>query len=558
MSVSCDVSVPDVALLSLTLAFGILLRLPLHVLLPMRFEAGLSGGDISGVVTKIYQLTRHKWLHYVVPDSVIPGKFAYPIFFHWLISKCPRSRWREVSVVLNLIPDLIAATAVFYVLRYLLIDDCDDGLVLSLFGSLLLLTMPILLPVTSRMKSTNGRAFGFLVVNLALLSMVLGIHNGYFPWFFVAVALGLVTVLSSMFATQVLVFFAVPLSAFYLTVMPVLVVIAVFVIAFAIPQLGAKDVLEFKFAHFLWYHRNKDNIAGTVKARSLFGSVIEFFTELRRSSPRVKTILLSSAPLLIATYSMPLVFVLLYAIWVVGWEASTANAVMFYCLALLAAAGLVFLLTATRWFVEWGQAERYFEYTAPMLVVATVWLGWRYELFGPVTLMSILLIQLSTLLLIHLYDAIPVMRLTRQYPSEKWEREVVDFIQGLQRPTRVTALPQQMQRYWPRFFRDSCSNEVESFYTFILESGKSATDGFLYMDQVFKSHNQIPSITPQEMHQRYGIEFVIALRRFADANTKWEYVRSLREHAIIVFENEKYVVFSINVSQAEKPASPDE
>ncbi len=533
----------DILYLALALLLGTLLRLPFHALMPMRFEAGLPAGDFSGVLGKIEFMRRHRWVAYDVEDSVVPGTFGYPVFFHWVVSRFPRRWWRRASVALNVVPDLAAAAGVYAVVRGRLPAAEESPAAIAFLAALLLLTAPILLPVTARLKATNGRAFGLLFVLTALVGTALGIHGAGWGWYVVAVVATALTALTSMFGLQALVFFAPVHALLYLHPAPLAVVAVALAAGLAVPALGIREVLLFKLSHYYWYRRIKTTMSTTASNRTLLRSLRDFLAALRGNRALARRIALYDAPLVILAYSLP-------ALALFGWGIIAgpgpaqvlADPVLRFCLVTTVAAAAVFAVTSTPAFAEWGQSERYFEYAAPMVIAGAVLAGTAAGAAWTV-LLVLLCLQLVVLAWMHLYGELPVMRTLLDYPAEPDELEVAGFLAARPGEVRMTALPQQMQRYWPRHFRALPDNRVRHLFGLIRQPGLSPRLGFPYMEELFGEHYQVPAVSLAELHARYGIEWVVALKRFLDSMHGAPFIVALREQCDVAMENGKYVVY---------------
>lgn len=542
-------ALPDILILLIMLTFGTLLRLPLHVLGYVRFEQGQPLGDLSGVETKISYQRGSLWIRTRVGDSLNGEIFGYPMFFHWLVSRFRRVT-RPAAVALNILPDVVFAVLIYWlVLREAEAQAAPDARLWASLSTIAFLTMPILLPVTARMSATNGRSFGMLLALGALAAAWAVIETGNWLWFALSVLLSILTILTSLFGMQVLVFFAFAVSLALMSPLPLAAVAAGFLIGAVTPGLGVREVLVFKYNHSLWYRRNKLDAALGIGERTLFQGLLALPREIFAAPAKAFRRLLQHLPLAIAVYSAPLLVVLAVQLFdPANWALLRDDPFLRFNAGILLGAVIAFFLTSTRWLLEFGQGERYFEYAAPSLVIVATALALRNGGMDTLVLLMICCIQLATLVLMHVFGALPVRRLVLHLPSQRSESEVLEFLRKLPGEPHVACLPQQIQRYWSGHTYKWSDTRIRYFSLWMLKSLKDK-GGFRELDEIFGAWIKVPKIAPGELRARHDISHVIALRKFLQSAAKRNaFARELQDSWKPVFENEKYVVFDLSAT----------
>lgn len=553
-----DVAAADLWSLAAVVLLGVALRLPLSIVLLMRMIEGLPPGDMASVQDDIHRMRHQKWPNdYRVRESPIPGSFGYPAFFHWLVSRFPQRLWRPASVALNLSADVVMAIAVYFLVRWkvgaLVGADAARAREWACLATTLFVTAPLLMPVTARLGATNGRCFGNLLGQIGLLGMWASATTHPVAGFVVAVVFTLLASLTSLFSTQVLVFFSPVLALLYLDPAPVLAVATAMVLGWRIPSLGVREIIELKIRHLFWYRVNKSNPSMSIAGqRSLFAAAFAGLLALRGGVAAAKPWLTDRAPLLILAYSAPVIFpaaIVLTAsdVFDVLWR----DPVMRFCLTVQIPAFLCFVATSTPAFTDWGQAERYVEYTiGPLTAVAAVAMalaGW-----STATITALVAVQLSALLFLHLYTRAPVLTLNRRFPHEHEEREIVAAIAADAARPVIQSVPQQLGRYWNRLFeQNGCPARIVTGW--LQEPGRPLGEGFRTMNEIFPDQLQVPSPSPAEMRDRYGLTHIVAQRRFLDMTASLPFVLAMRADCRKLIETERYAVYAVDPPLSASP-----
>lgn len=535
----------EAALVALVLGFGLLLRLP---------QSLNSGSDQWGVSVKIRKHAGRRWLDYAMPDSVIPGIFPYPMLVHYLISRFPERHWKTVSLLINQGSDILTAVPVYLLLRALLADafPADSGAVLAaLAGTLLYLTTPILFPVTSRLKSSNGRCFGMMLTTAYFLLLHPAMFQGSLAAGAACVALAVLTYLSSFFAMQTVVFYSVGLAALYLNWIPLAVVALSLVLSFLFPRLGARDTLIFKVNHFICYAHNAHKNT-TATGRNLFLNAFRFFAVFGRDRVEAFTLFFRTSPLLIGLYSFP-AFWLLAALLALdpGARDALAGPLPQYCGAIVLLSFLAFVATSIGPLVIFGQAERYFEYGAPFLALclmpALAGSGWSQ----PVTLLVLVLLNLSAIVFVDLAYNKRFFRELRQddISGDSLDRDLVERLRALGRPLSIATVPIKLPILLSAFAEDS--DPIRYYYRLIMRDCR--IDGFRDFTDDSEDMN-VFSGTPADLAGKYGMTHVLCLRKYLNRGG-FRFLEEMRRLPVVL-ENERYVLFEIAPEAAGTETAP--
>lgn len=524
--------------LLLALALGLLIRL----IVSMR-----TSSDDWGTGTKIAKHRGKRWLNYEMPDSLVAGIFPYPMLLHFLISRLPKSRWALASLVVNVGSDLVVGVAVGAVVMFGL--DWGEAAGRSphryaFLGCLLFLTLPVLIPVTSRMRAGNGRAPGLVLTTVYFCCVALSIEQASVLWLVPAAVAAGAAFLTSFFAGQTLVFFSLLLSLFYLHWAPLVPVTAALAIGLLVPKIGIRDVVVFKVNHFIWYHRNRDK--GTTAAnRNLLGNVVAFSVSLITNRARASRLFLREAPLLIAVYSVPPIWFLVAALANLGvGETMGLSPIMKFCLLMVLCSTIAFLLTATGPLTIFGQAERYYEYSAPMLCVAVALLGVEAGFVSTHGILLLVIGQLAVVFLIHFMSSGRHQRgLAGRLDDSPELRELVEFLKQIPGEVRAATLPIKLPILLSAHTGNDRNSSIKYYYRFILNRDRKL-DGFRYFEQDTERWDLFRS-TPAELAAKYDLNTMIIETRFLNNRTS-KFVGELRQLEP-EFSNSSYQVFRLDV-----------
>jgi len=528
-------------LLDLTLlaALGLALRLPTAV---------NPSTDNWSVLAKIANQRGRRWLTYAYPDSLIPGIHAYPILIHYFVAKLPRRFWFGAGLALVLISDVLMSFALYAFLRYWLpeIRPLPSGEVrwLAFLASAAFVSTPLLVPVTARMRAANARAPSLLLVTGYLLALGAATLRGEGSWLLPCVSFGLLSILASSFATQVLIGFSLVIALAAWSPWPLLALAATLAIAWYIPVLGARAVLFFKVNHSLWYLRNRAKVT-MVANRNLLRNALRTPVLLFRDPVQGRRLLFREAPLWIVAYSLPLLWLVLAQLADGEWRAlASDNPVLLFSLWCTLAAAVCFFLTSSGPLTVFGQAERYFEYAIPMLTVLAAAYVTQYGLSPDRIFVPLLIANIAIIGLVQVFsENVNVRMLTRGCESERAEKDVARFLAGLPAPVRVATLPIKLAQLFSYYTRGAAPGQLAYYYRFVVDPTRKI-DRAMYFDRD-TSELDVFSGAPEGIKEQYAMGWIVADKSFLkNRRGNSSFIQALEKYPI-VYENERYVVYQL-------------
>jgi hypothetical protein len=312
---------------------------------------------------------RRPWITYRARDSIVRGTYGYPSLQHFLISRLPPGKWGLAGRLSNIAYDLLTAGCVYW-LTWRISSAIDPdrsiaGLSVPAAATILFLTTPALLPTTSRLLAIKGRAMGMMWVAVYFSALQSLIETGAWWCLPVALAAAQLVILTSMFAMQVALFFSLFLSMYLPSSLPALVIGASIVLGLALPRIGTRPALLFMWNHKLWYLRNYRK-GTTASERNRLRDMLQLPAHLFADLKKFIRLSTSKVTPIIGILSAPLALALLI-IWLVNAplrDYVSSRPDLHFLWGITLASIVMFILTSFPQLSSFGQAERYFEYSA--------------------------------------------------------------------------------------------------------------------------------------------------------------------------------------------------
>jgi len=501
------------------------------------------------IITKDSDVYVHLWLikKYKVMrfgkhnafKSVYQGKYAYPSLPHYIVSLFPDNYQVRAAYLLNILYDCgnififyLIAKAIFT--NYVMVD-MTPYFEPHVMATLLFGTSPILLPYTARLKSFGGRTFGNLagIIYFASLGGCLIFDNYYY--LMLSVLSGILILLSSQFAMQVMVFFSIILAIIYWSAIPILTIGLVFFLGIIAPFLGIRDLLQFKINHYIWYTKNYQRGTGPSERNKLH-DLIRYPLYLFTDPNKFYELTFKRLTVVIAAFSLPtLIFLLVFVAQDYDLFAThLGNDVVKYLVSISLASLIVFALISFKWLSFLGEAERYFEYSTGAIIFLFLIFCSEY---GYTSLPLYLVIFHVCIIMANLIASLKrLVKNALKIEEEPDFTELMEFLNA-KGQRRVLSVPTKLN-----FKLSACSHDNLVFYYQFLTEGK--IDGFQRQQEDELLYNFIKPDFDYFI-QNYQIDtFVIEKKALK---------KSLRKHKIeyafsnleLVFNNSEYLVYQI-------------
>ncbi|MDY7110137.1 MAG: hypothetical protein SYC29_16020, partial [Planctomycetota bacterium] len=418
-----------------------------------------------------------------------------------------------------------------------------------------------LLPTTSRLLAIKGRALGMMWVVLYLIALQQAMSTGAWWLYAAAILLGQAIILTSMFALQVAVFFSIFLSLYLLSPAPGLVAVGSIALGLLLPGLGTRPALRFMWNHKRWYLRNYHK--GTTasdrnRLRDVLALPVMLFTAPRRFI-RLSTTKITP---IIGVLSAPLAFVI--TVFVLAdprlRALITGREDLNFLFGVTVASLLLFALTSFPLLSSFGQAERYFEYSA--YAAGTLGAG-LLAYWNPPARDSMFWIFLFGHLGVIFYQ-FTAIRLNEIWRAEAQIpvalEEAIRWCDASLEKGRILTVPCKLGFLFSSRLNRKKKPRLLFYHKFMQRPGERAfqyyehdTGGMIEKNRVWMESKEVFRRPPAELAREYGATHFIIERKYIDG-----LVRTWGAHpeALLgapIFENAGYVMYAVR--EAPRPAA---
>lgn len=535
----------DLIIVTVLGLFGLAIRLPFALLYT-------SATDSVGEYSKLKSWRKKKWNDFRFLDSANDGIFPRPALYHYWISRFPRKYWRLFAILGNHLSDVLVAIITYFAFIWTMQDytsmTAEKLRFSALLASIVFLTTPLLFPNTARLKANNGRSPSILYCTIYFLLLIYTIVSQ--SWLLIVPLIILIFIILhvSTFGTQAIMFFGLPLAIYFQSVLPFVLPVIVITTGWFIPSSGIKQLLTFKRYHIQFYLdklsvRNIDN-------RSLVTSIFQLVLALiKRNLKDVHSLVIRNSPLIILSYSVPILFIGCYLLFIdVIPESMSSEPIWDYGISMLIASSVVFVFTSFGYGKVFGESERYFEYSAPMITFMIVFMFMGVSEYAPIVLSLLIITQLSIVVIFHLFrdekniDRIISYDILLSESHSQEMQELIGFLQNGNDIKHVATVPIKLARLLSSFTLDPNNVQVKYYYHLMLQFNGKSYDLKNYQDEVKDFYDF--KIGADELKEKYGIDYIIIDKNYSKRATMEdnELINSLINYPIC-FQNERYYVY---------------
>nr|WP_287411761.1 hypothetical protein [Pseudodesulfovibrio sp.] len=474
------------------------------------------------------------WVNHTAYNSCIEGTIGNPKLQYLIVSLFPEKYQTIAGNLLNIAYDFVVMTFI-YIIAFNTVGGADARL-FAFLSAMIYATAPILLPSTARLTGVKARTLSGLIGFLYFMSLSQALLFDNHIFYLVCGVISVLAVLASSFAMQVIVFFSLILSIFYMTPAPLLAFVIPVCIAYFIPGVGLKEVIRHKINHYGWYF---NSYVGTgANNRNDFKGLMAEIRGQRRANIILYHLFMTQS-ILIAIYSLPVLFVLLYFCVFDGaflQIISNSPVYTFYAY-LVVASFLLFIIISTRYFLFLGEAERYFEYSFPfacLLMVPLFSSGRLSVLFG----MGLILYQITVVLCgIFFKYRFEYFKAFESFKPDDEDVELVEMIKALPNDNpNILVIPTKCA------FKLATLTPPESGMKYLLYFVTNKVDGFKYMKKAFKHYESL-DFDFDYVRSEYGIDTVVVLND--QCKVLPEVTQEFLAQGTVVGRNERYTLYSL-------------
>lgn len=476
---------------------------------------------------------------YHVNNSLTGDFYGYPSLPHYIISKFPRKLWILVGSSLNAIYDCLGVVVVYlfsiYALTHGMIGLNTGNIDIPFYTALIYGTTPVLFPVTARLKTFGGRTFGALFSILYFLSLFPAMYQPIGWFVLIAAFFAFITIVSSLFTTQSIIIVSVFMSACYLSPIPLIAVAGGFVLGYVFRVFRLDQIIDFKYKHNRWYIGNKKGTKAF--ARNSFNEYLLLPVYLFTQPKKFVDLIVNKLTLVIAVYSVPLLFVLilLFGMKPELYTVALQEPFLKYLLIVIGGGILAFILTSFKYLSQWGQAERYLEYSAPFVSILFVVLLARQE-FGQQVFLYILLFQimviLATFIFLQQREFFQNIKL-----SDRASAAIMSWLNKAPTDTRILTIPLKNSFSLASHVKNE---NVKFYYNFLC----SKDSGLEFMQEDSVTYNA-PRSDFRHFVAKYGINTLVVETKVAHKG-KYKGVEYDFSKLRIAEETPDYIVYHLD------------
>ena len=310
---------------------------------------------------------------------ILPGIYDYPPLFHYILALIPRAHRERFSFLISPVIDTIHVMIIYYSVSYLLslnrqLYIGNDPEIIAAIAALFFATSPALLydGIGPRSYIATPRTLGELFITITFISQLFYLLNNNLGFLFLACFFSALTLLTSKFGGQVLIFFSVGLMVFLwryeFILLPIIGILFATIISkgkyieilngWVKHSLLFKEVLIHKMPIFsarnnLKQFRNLANAVAYGDFKGFEKSALDLITNNTYIILVIRNVML-----------FPLIVLVADKLYII-----TSNSLIIFLIGWISISLLVFFITSLKPFLFLGEAERYIEYSIPAQII---------------------------------------------------------------------------------------------------------------------------------------------------------------------------------------------
>ena len=307
------------------------------------------------------------------------GVFHHPFYWHWLVGFFSINKVLKYQKWINAILDIV-----FTVCLYLVMLELGLGTTEALLGVLLYLFTPMWfsrLSTGPRVTSLTPRLASEIFLNVVFIIIILNAGQGIDFYIVLAMILCSLVVLSSKFGIQALLFLGTATSMLTPSVELLLVFVGGFALAVAVTGGQIVPSLREQLRHLtLYYKKNRSGLAAISNRNSHLASKLLANLQEKKWQEVIKLLLITNSYTAVI-FKMPMLLVLFSFLMLGEVGIDRAFIVPIF------ASVLVYLIVNHPKLLFLGEAERYLNHVALLIVISSVMVASETNLYWPLWLL---------------------------------------------------------------------------------------------------------------------------------------------------------------------------
>ena len=308
---------------------------------------------------------------------ILPGVYDYPPLFHYLLALIPHANREKYLFLFSPLIDVIHVVIIYYFVLYIqhvngLINISTDINVVAAISGLLFATSPALLyyGIGPRSYIATPRTLGELFVTIIFISQLIYFLNGNLLFLFLACFFSSITLLTSKFGSQVLIFFSLGFAVYFKNYEFMLLPGVGILLAVAISRGKYIEILNGWIRHSILLkeiiikkHRPLRGRNDLIQFRNLANAII--YGNIRDFEKAILELITNNTYIILFVRNILLFFLIKLIIDNSGYIYT--NMLLVFLIGWILISLFAFLITSLKPFLFLGESERYIEYSIPLL-----------------------------------------------------------------------------------------------------------------------------------------------------------------------------------------------
>ncbi len=492
--------------------------------------------------------------HLLVADMIREGKFKYPqeqkgfqesgpciipVLYHYLLALLPKSTRERLTPFYGAVIDTVHVILIYFFTLYVMQQAEFSSLVsnpslVAIIAALLFASSPALLyiGIGPRAYEATPRILGELFITLTLFSVAIFYWEGTWWAAFLSCIFGGLTLLTSRFSTQVLLFFSIILAILLRSPLLLLLPFLSIVAALILSKGHYKIVLIAHIKHVIFYKRFLSILP--VHRRNSLTPFKDILTsvmnrKLRDFGKNCLYILHNNAIIILITRDMPIPLLAYFII--INFSYTISNDIPLFFTSWVATSFVIFVLISMKPLLFLGEAERYLEHSIPAQAILLSFFMLRTDTDPVINYLAIALL-ISSHLLFYIVTIVQlgIYRKTDS-DNQRLKQELYDWfrVNNIQGKNILAGLS-QLDMYLAYRTDNKVLFPVSSKWL------ESQVFGMLFEEYPY------PNTDLKMLVEKYNLELIIVNKTVLEALTDKGWIYDLSPYAVI-YENQLYSVY---------------
>jgi len=426
--------------------------------------------------------------------------FSHPFLLHWIISFFPIDKVLKHQKFINPVLDSLFTVMIFFVSKHIGFSQSEAFLVTAIY-----VFTPMWfsrLAMGPRINSFTPRLFSEILSNSFFMVTILPLGLDYWTVIIVGAILSSISLSSTKFGVQVLIFLTPVISIFSQSTTPMFALVCGIVLSAVASKGKILNSFKEQLAHLSNYYIKNLNGETIVSNRNSFNKMLNSLNEYKRIDRKLMILfnrMLSNNSYTGIMLKMPslLIVLFLYFFSMIDKDILIPG----HHIMPVVGASIVFLIVNIPLFLFLGEAERYLNHVAYFIIISFVFLSFKTNMLW----ISYCLIGYGTIYWFFesfLFDKIRPNNLDLHKISDN----VVSFLQNLKKPSVILSYPYHVIGTWRLMIE---TNHRVIYSDLDRKQGRRTSNNWYDSDYPFINLNVI-----DRMHAELGVNVLVMENKY--------------------------------------------